>query len=189
MLTKGVLSFVGKSVLVGAIVPSLLFSAQANAASVAAKKKVKTSLIQNLTANNRHTVSRHQQHQTQHKKPARVLARTTTPRRQRALSQSQDAAQLSLGAFTLRAYTHPRPSYKSTARTSTGTIPDPERTIAVDPRVIPFGSRVYIEGIGERIAEDSGAKIKGKQIDVFLPSREHCRRFGVQSRDVMVMIE
>jgi 3D (Asp-Asp-Asp) domain-containing protein len=94
-----------------------------------------------------------------------------------------------LGSFTLRAYTHFPSPEKALSRTSTGTIPEPGRTIAVDPRVIPLGAKIYIEGLGERIAEDSGAKIKGKQIDVFLPSRDHCRRFGVQSRDVMVMIE
>ena len=48
-------------------------------------------------------------------------------------------------------------------------------TIAVDPRVIPLGSRVYVEGYGYAIAEDTGGAIKGNIIDVFFPSTSEAR--------------
>lgn len=44
------------------------------------------------------------------------------------------------------------------------------RVIAVDPSVIPLGSRVWVEGYGEAIAGDTGGAIKGNRIDVLLPS-------------------
>ncbi|WP_219834701.1 3D domain-containing protein [Paenibacillus sp. R14(2021)] len=54
------------------------------------------------------------------------------------------------------------------------------RTIAVDPRVIPIGWWVYIEGIGFRRAEDTGSAIKGKKIDVYYNSESYADRFGLK---------
>ncbi|MGL5151944.1 MAG: 3D domain-containing protein [Clostridium sp.] len=51
-------------------------------------------------------------------------------------------------------------------------------TIAVDPRVIPLGSKVYVEGYGYAIAADTGGAIKGNIVDVFLNSSEACRSWG-----------
>jgi 3D (Asp-Asp-Asp) domain-containing protein len=63
-------------------------------------------------------------------------------------------------------------------KTKTGTKPNSLRTVAVDPDIIPLGSIVYIEGIGWRIAEDTGRLIKGKSIDVFFDSYEDALEFG-----------
>ena len=53
-------------------------------------------------------------------------------------------------------------------RTYTGTVPMHLKTIAVDPNVIPLGSRVMIEGYeGIFIAEDTGGAVKGNIVDVF----------------------
>ncbi|NBD28106.1 DUF348 domain-containing protein [Paenibacillus sp. T1] len=54
------------------------------------------------------------------------------------------------------------------------------RTIAVDPRVIPIGYWVYIEGIGFRRAEDTGSAIKGSKIDVYFDSESYADRFGLK---------
>lgn len=62
-------------------------------------------------------------------------------------------------------------------RTATGTNPK-VGTIAVDPRVIPLGSRVYVEGYGFATAEDTGGAIKGNIIDVFLETEHACRSWG-----------
>jgi 3D (Asp-Asp-Asp) domain-containing protein len=107
-------------------------------------------------------------------------------------TQSQPQAKESrrtraLGTFAVTAYTHDWQPDGSPTRTASGTVPAAGRTVAVDPRVIPFGSKIYIEGLGERIAEDSGGKIKGKRLDLFLPSDDHCWRFGVRRRQVRLV--
>jgi 3D (Asp-Asp-Asp) domain-containing protein len=66
-------------------------------------------------------------------------------------------------------------------------MPAVGRTIAVDPKVIPLGAKLHIEGIGIRIAEDTGRKIKGKKLDLFLSSIGACARFGVRARNVYIL--
>lgn len=64
-------------------------------------------------------------------------------------------------------------------KTSTGAKPRVNRTIAVDPSVIPYGSRIKIEGLDyEFVAEDCGGKIKGKHIDVLVKNCTIARRLG-----------
>ena len=46
------------------------------------------------------------------------------------------------------------------------------KVIAVDPRVIPLGTKVYVEGYGYAVAADTGGAIKGNKIDVFFPSKQ-----------------
>ncbi|MGI1690872.1 ubiquitin-like domain-containing protein [Thermoanaerobacter uzonensis] len=50
--------------------------------------------------------------------------------------------------------------------------------IAVDPRVIPLGTRLYVEGYGFGIAADTGGAIKGDKIDVFFPTLEETIKWG-----------
>lgn len=73
-------------------------------------------------------------------------------------------------------------AYAGDGITATGTIPvyNPGgiSTIAVDPRVIPLGSLVYVENYGKAIAADTGGAIKGKIIDVFLNSNSDCISWG-----------
>ncbi len=82
------------------------------------------------------------------------------------------------------------PSYKSCGKwakhkkTKTGTTPNSLRTVAVDPKIIPLGSLVYIEGIGWRVAEDTGRLIKGKIIDIYFDKYEDAKRFGRQKLKV-----
>jgi uncharacterized protein YabE (DUF348 family)/3D (Asp-Asp-Asp) domain-containing protein len=64
--------------------------------------------------------------------------------------------------------------------TFTGTHVSEGRTIAVDPKIIPLGWWVYIEGIGFRRAEDTGSAIKGQKIDVYFNSESYAKRFGVK---------
>ena len=61
--------------------------------------------------------------------------------------------------------------------TATG-VPPRVGLIAVDPRVIPLGSRVYIEGYGYAIAADTGGDIKGNKVDIFLESERECVNWG-----------
>ncbi|GEN55356.1 G5 and 3D domain-containing protein [Halobacillus faecis] len=61
-----------------------------------------------------------------------------------------------------------------------------QKVVAVDPNVIPLGSRVWVEGYGYAIAGDTGGAINGNRIDLFVPSRSEALKFG--SRNVKVKI-
>ena len=52
------------------------------------------------------------------------------------------------------------------------------KVIAVDPSVIPLGTKVYVEGYGYAIAGDTGGAVKGKKIDVFFPTKAEAYRWG-----------
>ncbi|MFB1082147.1 LysM peptidoglycan-binding domain-containing protein [Jeotgalibacillus sp. JSM ZJ347] len=62
-----------------------------------------------------------------------------------------------------------------------------QKVIAVDPNVIPLGSRVWVEGYGEAIAGDTGGAIKGNKIDLFIPSQQDALNYGVQTVDVKIL--
>ena len=190
MFTRSVTPFAGKSAVLGAALLGLCVVTTATAAPPV-ENKVEKSIPTNQFSLQKQTSAQHRAHRKkQHGAPkSRQTKELSAGASQSRLQpKTSPTTILSLGSFTLRAYTHPT-AKQSLTRTATGTIPSPERTVAVDPRVIPFGTKIYIEGLGERIAEDSGARIKGRQLDVFLPTVEHCRHFGVQTRDVQVMVE
>jgi len=52
--------------------------------------------------------------------------------------------------------------------------------VAVDPKVIPLGTKLYIPGYGEALAADTGGRIKGSRIDLCFESLEECFRFGIR---------
>ena len=94
-----------------------------------------------------------------------------------------------LGRFTLSWYS-PKELGKtspSQLRTSSGTIPKEGRTIAVDPKVIPYGSIVYIQDYGYFIAEDCGGDIKQNRIDIFTNSHETAIQQGKKVANVWVL--
>jgi 3D (Asp-Asp-Asp) domain-containing protein len=59
--------------------------------------------------------------------------------------------------------------------------------VAVDPRVIPLGTRLYVDGYGFAVAEDTGGAIKGKRIDLLYPTYEAAMRFGRQQVKVYIL--
>ncbi|SDO59344.1 ubiquitin-like domain-containing protein [Alkalicoccus daliensis] len=61
------------------------------------------------------------------------------------------------------------------------------RVVAVDPGVIPLGSRVEVKGRGEFIAADTGGAVNGNKIDIFMPSRDKALSFGSRSVEVRVI--
>lgn len=71
--------------------------------------------------------------------------------------------------------------------TATGTIATVGRTIAVDPNFIPYGTQVEIEGIGVRIAEDTGGAIKGDRIDLLFETHQEALNWGRQTKKVTIM--
>jgi 3D (Asp-Asp-Asp) domain-containing protein len=64
-------------------------------------------------------------------------------------------------------------------------------TIAADPRVLPYGTRVYITGAGsydgEYLVTDAGTAIKGNKIDVWVPTIHEARRFGRRNVKLTVL--
>ncbi|MFC5735631.1 LysM peptidoglycan-binding and 3D domain-containing protein [Cytobacillus gottheilii] len=62
-----------------------------------------------------------------------------------------------------------------------------QKVIAVDPSVIPLGSRVFVEGYGEAIAGDTGGAIKGNKIDVFMPEKQDALNWGRKTVNVKIL--
>lgn len=62
-----------------------------------------------------------------------------------------------------------------------------QKVIAVDPSVIPLGSKVWVEGYGEAIAGDTGGAIKGNKIDIFVPTKDEAINWGVKTVTVKVL--
>ncbi|RCX22922.1 3D (Asp-Asp-Asp) domain-containing protein [Fontibacillus phaseoli] len=60
---------------------------------------------------------------------------------------------------------------------------------AACPRELPFGTRVEIEGVGERTCYDRGGKIKGKRIDVYIPEISDALKFGKRELEVTIIDE
>ena len=73
--------------------------------------------------------------------------------------------------------------------TATGTKVTAGRTIAVDPKVIPYGTKVYIEGYGWRVAEDCGGAVKNKHIDVAIDTHARALSIGTKNGGVWMLVK
>lgn len=60
-------------------------------------------------------------------------------------------------------------------------------TIAVDPRLIPLGTRLYVEGYGFGVAQDVGSAIQGARIDVFFESEAQAQAWGMRRVRVYIL--
>jgi len=60
-------------------------------------------------------------------------------------------------------------------------------TIAVDPNVIPLGTRLYVQGYGYAIAADRGSGVIGKFIDVYFNTRQEACNWGVKYLKVQIL--
>ncbi len=61
------------------------------------------------------------------------------------------------------------------------------KVIAVDPNVIPLGTKVWVEGYGEAIAGDTGGSIKGNRIDIHVPSKSEAYSYGHRTVTVKII--
>lgn len=61
------------------------------------------------------------------------------------------------------------------------------KVIAVDPSVIPLGTKVYVEGYGYAIAGDIGGSIKGNKIDVFFPTKSEAFKWGRKNVKIKIL--
>lgn len=93
-----------------------------------------------------------------------------------------------LGTFVTTAYCY----QCSGSITSTGVRPVVGTTIAVDPRVIPYGSTLRLEDmngnfLGYRIAQDTGGAIKGQRLDIYLNNDAECQAWGRRNINVFIV--
>lgn len=86
-----------------------------------------------------------------------------------------------IGEFDCTHYTH------TGNRTSTGVYPKAGRTVAVDPKKIPYGTSLYVEGYGVLIAEDCGGDIKGCRLDVFVDTHQEAIQLGRKKAKVWIL--
>jgi len=70
-------------------------------------------------------------------------------------------------------------------RTASGSWPS-RGTIATDPRVIPLGTELYIEGYGPAVAADTGGAIQGQKLDLYMDTEHECLQWG--RRKVQIQI-
>ena len=78
-------------------------------------------------------------------------------------------------------------AYTGGGYTSTGTKAR-YGTLAVDPRVIPYGTKVYIKELNEVFtAEDCGGGIKGNKIDIYMNSQSACNNWGVRTITLQIL--
>jgi 3D (Asp-Asp-Asp) domain-containing protein len=92
--------------------------------------------------------------------------------------------------FIVTKYLPTSPAYGkfNTGRTSTLLKADPKaRIVAVDPKVIPYGSWIWIEGLGWYQAQDCGAWIKGFRLDVLTATEKEALEYGKQERFAIVV--
>jgi 3D (Asp-Asp-Asp) domain-containing protein len=89
------------------------------------------------------------------------------------ITDKRDMVGRDLGLFTATCY-----ALRGTTASGRPAGPD---VIAVDPRLIPLGTEVIVEGLGRKAAGDTGGDIKGRRIDVWRSSTAECRSFGRQS--------
>lgn len=85
---------------------------------------------------------------------------------------NKDNSRVYLGKFTLTYYC-------ISGKTATGVPTIEDVTVAVDPTVVPLHSALYIDGLGVRIAHDTGGAIKGNKIDVYVSNYNEAVQNGV----------
>ena len=61
------------------------------------------------------------------------------------------------------------------------------KVIAVDPKVIPLGTKVWVEGYGYAVAGDTGGAIKGNKIDVFIPTQSQALKWGRKNVKIKIL--
>lgn len=106
--------------------------------------------------------------------------------------KSEEYELVYLGNFRLTAYCaelYPHICGEGKGITVSGTTATPGRTIGVNPSVIPYGTEVYIEGVGWRVAEDTGGGIGYQHIDILVDTHENALALGVNSGGVWMLVK
>ncbi|MCA4157051.1 3D domain-containing protein, partial [Priestia megaterium] len=119
---------------------------------------------------------------------AQAAAQAQAAQEQAAQQQSQQQASGKSMTVEATAYTANCAGCSGTTATGVNLKSNPnQRVIAVDPSVIPLGSKVYVEGYGQAVAADTGGAIKGNRIDVFVSSDSAAQDWGRRSVKITVI--
>ena len=96
-----------------------------------------------------------------------------------------------LGNFKLTHYCNERFDHicGGNGVTASGTKTSVGRTVAVDPKKIPYGTNIYIEGYGWRVAEDCGAAVKNNQIDILVSTHSQANSMGTKFGGVWILVK
>ncbi len=104
---------------------------------------------------------------------------------QQVSKESQNGKQMYVKATAYTAYCD---GCSGTTYTGVDLRANPDqKVIAVDPDVIPLGSRVWVEGYGTAIAADIGSAINGNEIDIFMPKEADALRYGVKQIRIRIL--
>lgn len=121
---------------------------------------------------------------------AKAEAEAAIPSRGESITDTSTPGESS-GSTALSTLTMQSTAYTGGTLTATGSKPvyNPGgiSTIAVDPNVIPLGSKVYVSGYGTAIAADTGGAIKGNIIDVYFNSEADCIAWGRRTVTVEIL--
>ena len=104
-------------------------------------------------------------------------------------------ASLILFSCLMEAAPVPNGTYRATAYAQSGVTASGELThrhvVAADPDILPLGSRIKIRRAGkysgEYVVADTGAKIQGRRLDIYMPSETACKKFGTKLVRVKVI--
>ena len=75
--------------------------------------------------------------------------------------------------------------YCLTGTTATG-VPVSYGVVAVDPSVIPLGTKMYVPGYGNGVAADTGSAVKGKMIHVWFPTCAQAEAWGLKTVTITI---
>lgn len=127
--------------------------------------------------------------QQQPKQETKAAAETSVPTEEKAVQSNTNNQQASKElTVTATAYTANDGGISGVTATGVDLNKNPNaKVIAVDPNVIPLGSKVYVEGYGEATAADTGGAIKGNKIDVFVPNKSDASNWGVKTVNVKIL--
>lgn len=101
-----------------------------------------------------------------------------------AVPQMVYAGEYTIVAYCVEQYPHICGGNPTTA---SGEPVTPGVTVAADPDVLPLGTRVYIDGIGERVVQDTVGAIQGRKIDLAMESHQEAVEFGRKTAKIYIL--
>ncbi|MET3318959.1 UNVERIFIED_ORG: 3D (Asp-Asp-Asp) domain-containing protein/LysM repeat protein [Peribacillus simplex] len=117
--------------------------------------------------------------------PANKSEKEKTTSKSQTTNQSDIEKEITVRAT---AYTADCQGCSGTTATGIDLKANPDaKVVAVDPSVIPLGSKVYVEGYGYATAEDTGSAIKGNRVDIFIPNEQDALNWGVKNVKIQVL--